>query len=313
MANDVFANGREISCKKADGKTICEFPDVCFTPPENPAAPPGVPVPYPNTAFAKDTLDGSRTVKISGEEVMLKNKSYFKTSTGDEAGSAAKKGIITSKNKGKAYFISWSQDVKIEAENVDRHLDMTTHNHASIPANGSAPFPELDTMYLGGKNCEEIFKKEHINVHRHGEKKCPDGYESDHILQNACFENSRGIGGITTCPKYNVNDAPCICLKGKSTENGSQHFKKTQAQVNMQKKWKGKTKPYKKTVNYKDVRDQNLKAVSDSRSTPPSKAAQKCLKMVVDHYFKDYLGLKDETPVRRPRSGKFRRPLGAPK
>ena len=37
MANDVFANGREISCKKADGKSICAFPDVCMTPPENPA------------------------------------------------------------------------------------------------------------------------------------------------------------------------------------------------------------------------------------------------------------------------------------
>ena len=42
MGNDVFANGREVSCKKADGKSICAFPDVCFTPPENPATPPGV-------------------------------------------------------------------------------------------------------------------------------------------------------------------------------------------------------------------------------------------------------------------------------
>lgn len=145
MANDVFANGREISCKKADGKTICEFPDVCFTPPENPATPPGVPVPYPNTAFAKDTTEGSKNVKISGQEVMLKNKSYFKTSTGDEAGCAAKKGVITGKIKGKAYFISWSMDVKVEGENVVRHLDMTTNNHASPMANGSVPMIEQDS------------------------------------------------------------------------------------------------------------------------------------------------------------------------
>jgi hypothetical protein len=65
MANDVFTNGREISCKVADGKSICAFPDVCFTPPENPATPPGVPIPYPNTAFAKDTASGSKTVKIT--------------------------------------------------------------------------------------------------------------------------------------------------------------------------------------------------------------------------------------------------------
>jgi hypothetical protein len=28
---------------------VTPCPDVCFTPPENPATPPGVPVPYPNT------------------------------------------------------------------------------------------------------------------------------------------------------------------------------------------------------------------------------------------------------------------------
>jgi len=66
-----------------------------MTPPENPATPPGVPVPYPNTAMATDTADGSRTVNISGKEVMLKNQSYFSKSTGNEAGSAAKKGVVT--------------------------------------------------------------------------------------------------------------------------------------------------------------------------------------------------------------------------
>jgi len=157
MANDVFANGREISCKKADGKSICAFPDVCFTPPENPATPPGVPVPYPNTAFAKDTTSGSKTVKISDQEVMLKNKSYFKTSTGDEAGCAAKKGVITSKIKGKAYFISWSMDVKFEGENVVRHIDMTTHNHASPIPNEGIPLPYADrmSMIIQSADCHE--------------------------------------------------------------------------------------------------------------------------------------------------------------
>ena len=118
MSNQVYANGREVACKAAAGKSICAFPDVCMTPPENPATPPGVPVPYPNTGFASDTADGSRTVEISGKEVMLKNKSYFKESTGDEAGAAAKKGVITSTNRGKVYFIAWSSDVKFEGENA---------------------------------------------------------------------------------------------------------------------------------------------------------------------------------------------------
>ena len=143
MGNEVYANMMEVSCKSASGKTICAFPDVCMTPPQTPATPPGVPIPYPNTGMASDTTDGSSSVMISGKEVMLKNKSYFKKSTGDEAGAAPKKGLLTSKNTGKVYFNMWSMDVKIEGENVVRHLDITTHNHASMPGN-SPPMPHTD-------------------------------------------------------------------------------------------------------------------------------------------------------------------------
>jgi hypothetical protein len=145
MGNDVFANDREISCKAANGKSIAAFPDVCFTPPQTPATPPGVPIPYPNNGMASDCTDGSTTVKISGQEVMLKNKSYFKRSSGDEAGCAPKKGVITSKNMGKVYFKSWSMDVKVEGENVVRHMDMTTHNHASEPPQ-TPPWMHVDEM-----------------------------------------------------------------------------------------------------------------------------------------------------------------------
>jgi hypothetical protein len=76
---------------------------------------------------------------------MLKNKSYFKRSMGDEAGCAPKKGVVTSKNMGKVYFTMWSMDVKVEGENVVRMLDLTTHNHASVPGN-SPPFPYTDEI-----------------------------------------------------------------------------------------------------------------------------------------------------------------------
>lgn len=146
MANNVFANGRELCCKSGEGKSIAAFPDVCMTPPENPVTPPGVPVPYPNNGMATDTAEGSRTVKISGKEVTLKNKSYFKKSSGNEAGAAAKKGVVSSVNRGKVYFNSWSMDVKIEGENVVRHLDMTTHNHGSTMNTG--PWPFFDDMSM---------------------------------------------------------------------------------------------------------------------------------------------------------------------
>jgi hypothetical protein len=158
MSNHVYANGMEVSCKAAGGKSIACFPDVCFTPPQTPATPPGVPIPYPNTGMASDATDGSTSVKISGQEVMLKNKSYFKQSTGDEAGSAPKKGVMTSKIKGKVYFIAWSMDVKAEGENVVRNLDMTTHNHGS--SSNTAPWSYADRMSNApAGSCTEEKKK----------------------------------------------------------------------------------------------------------------------------------------------------------
>src|SRR6266446_4321318 len=159
MGCEVYANNMTIACKAADGKTIAAFPDVCFTPPLTPATPPGVPIPYPNTAMASDTTDGSKTVMISGKEVMLKNKSCFKTSTGDEAGSAPKKGVVTSQIKGKANFCAWSMDVKFEGENVPRHLDLTGHNEASEPPN-TPPWPYLDGMMLPASDpvCRDVKK-----------------------------------------------------------------------------------------------------------------------------------------------------------
>lgn len=135
MANEVYANNMEISCKAASGKSIAAFPDVCFTPPQAPPTPLGVPIPYPNTGLSKDTTKGTRTIRISRKEVMLKNKSYYKTSYGDEPGRAPKKGIVTSKIKGKVYFTSWSMNVKFESKNVVRHMDLMTHNHGSQPGN----------------------------------------------------------------------------------------------------------------------------------------------------------------------------------
>lgn len=157
MSCAVYANGMLIACKAADGKTVAAMPDVCLTPPLTPATPPGVPIPYPNTAMASDTADGSKTVLISGQEVMLKDKSAFKQSTGDEAGSTPKKGVVTSKIKGKVNFCAWSMDVKFEGENVPRHLDLTLHNEASLPAN-TPTWPYLDGMTLPASDpsCKEL-------------------------------------------------------------------------------------------------------------------------------------------------------------
>ena len=131
MGNEVFANGNEIACKSGDAKVIAAFPDVCLSPPSPPAGP--VPVPYPDTSFSKDMKNGSKTVKIDGKEVMLKDKSFYKTSPlGNEAATKSLgAGVVSHVITGKTYFVAWSMDVKFEGKNVDRHIDLTTSNHAS--------------------------------------------------------------------------------------------------------------------------------------------------------------------------------------
>ena len=73
---------------------------------------------------------------ISGQEVMLKDQSTFKKSTGNEAATKSLgMGVVTHAIQGEASFVAWSMDVKIEGHNVDRHLDLMIHNEQCYPPN----------------------------------------------------------------------------------------------------------------------------------------------------------------------------------
>jgi hypothetical protein len=159
MSCEVYANGMAIACKVADGKTIAAMPDVCLSPPTPPAGP--VPIPYPNTAMASDTTKGSKTVQIGGQEVMLKRKSTFKKSTGDEAATKTLgMGVVSHQIQGEVNFCAWSMDVKFEGENVPRHLDLTLHNEMCDPAN-TPPWTYIDSMAVPPADhpCEKDIKK----------------------------------------------------------------------------------------------------------------------------------------------------------
>jgi hypothetical protein len=147
MSNEVYANDNAISCKSGDGKVIAAMPDVCLSPPSPPAGP--VPIPYPNTSFSKDLQQGSKTVVIDGKEIALKDQSFFKTSPlGDEPATNSFGGsVITHVITGKTYFNAWSMDVKFEGANVDRHMDLTTSNHASYPGS-TGPMSEMEKLAL---------------------------------------------------------------------------------------------------------------------------------------------------------------------
>ncbi len=125
MGHTVTINTPMMVVHKDSGGISPVFPDVCKTP--SPGGP--VPIPYPNVAKSSDTADGSTTVKIDGNPVMLKSSS-FSTSTGDEAGSAGG-GVVSNCTKGKAMFINYSFDVKIEGKNVPRSMDPMKQNGQS--------------------------------------------------------------------------------------------------------------------------------------------------------------------------------------
>jgi len=235
--SNVYANGLEISGKSVNARTIAAFPDVCFTPPENPATPPGVPVPYPSFGFASDTENGTGTVKIGGKTVNIKNKSDLSRTSGTEAGCAAKKGIITSKNTGKGYFHSWSPNVKFDGEPVIRNTDLATDNHAS-PQGNTPPWVHIARMALAEGKCEKIYTD--LQGHAHSKSPCDyekTGRESEHTAQAACFLKDRSSG--SNCkhwPDYNEGDAPCICMeskrikkkRGERSKKDMPHYNKTQ-------------------------------------------------------------------------------------
>ena len=332
MSDQVFANGREVSCKAGDGKSICAFPDVCFSPPTPP--PSGVPIPYPNTGSDSDVTEGSKTVKISRQEVLLRNKSYYKRSTGNEAATPAlKKGVLTGKIQGKVYFTSWSMDVKIEGENVVRHLDMTTHNHGSQAGN-TLPWLHKDEMALVPNHpcvkdldkkkeaCEDkklITKQQQCDnpgcsaakkclliTHSQGKStaksstlSCCEGEQPHHLVESHSFcdvgERGTALPQFSK-PPYNPKKAPTVCAKGSrfTAEHGGFHALQGKAE----------TKAFNANPNnnyawnYGKAKKTGVSA--HKKIFPASGCNKGCLEAQLDSYHSGVgeNGVKDSTPLR---------------
>lgn len=294
--SNVFANNLEISGKAVNAQTIAAFPDVCFTPPQTPATPPGVPIPYPSFGMASDTENGTGTVKIGGKEVNIKNKSDEKRTSGTEAGCAPKKGIITSKNTGKKYFHKWSPNVKFEGEPVIRFSDLATHNHAS-PQGQTPPWAEICKFSPNSLDCATILAD--FQVHTHSDADCPHGYESEHFVQNEYLQWERGVETATQFENYRTNDAPCICMesyakgpgggfrrKGSGSKSGSPHNLKT-------KQCNDSIRKRTKTPTLSQVIDDCTKAVVDNdpraKNAKPKPKAQKDIQECLRALFMEYL------------------------
>lgn len=335
MANQVFANNMEVSCKSAAGKSIACFPDVCFTPPQAPPTPMGVPIPYPNTGMSSDTTNGTRSVKITGKEVMLKDQSYFKTSYGDEAGCAPKKGVVTSRNKGKVYFTSWSMNVKFESKNVVRHMDLTTHNHASKPGN-TPPWMHTDEMATAViKECENEAKNANdqcekrglttrqaqcddpecskakkclLVTYKQGSRKgknatvgCCEGEQPHHLVEShgLCHEGERGTA-LDKFKGYETDEAPCVCAQGSrwTKEHGAFHALVGQQENAAVAAAPDARKEY--AWNYKQAKAAGVGA--HKQIYPDSGCSDECLNAQIDAYHKP-LGVTERSTLRTGTQG----------
>lgn len=323
----VFANGLEISGKAVSAKTIAAFPDVCMTPPENPATPPGIPVPYPNFAMAGDTEKGTGKVKIKDKTVNLKNKSDMSKTSGDEAGAAAKKGVVSSKNTGKSYFNSWSNDVKFEGESVVRMSDLTTNNHAS-PVGNTPPMIHVAALNLASGDCD-AFNSEWMAVYKAGQ--CPKGYQAHHIVDNCSFarRGSPGTGepswrsmpenrfqaaavagaaalgrgwktlrnqflGASTHPAvgYDDSEAPCICLEDGQSEGAGHRMAHDSSRA------EAATRATNGIWTYKDAREAGVQSMMDLGTFDDHQLM--CISLALKAYYEDNLGCTETTELVAP-------------
>ena len=138
MGATVTANHQTVVHRDSGG-TVVTSPDVCQT--QTGIA--VVPIPYVNTTRSADTTQGSATVTMDSNPVML-SSSVFSTSSGDEPGTIG--GISSGVNKGKARFITTSSDVIVEGKPVGRRLDLMVSN---LSSSGNTPPAALQQPNTG--------------------------------------------------------------------------------------------------------------------------------------------------------------------
>lgn len=304
----VYANGLEVACKAQANQVIAAFPYVCFTPPQTPATPPGVPVPYPTFGTDGDTDNGTSTVKIGGKTVTQKNKSYYTQCTGNEAGCAPKKNLITSVNRGKEYAHAWSGNVKMDGEPISRFSDISSNDHAS-PVAGGPPMAKVATATVATFTCDML------EIKPYKELTCPEGYEKEHTVEVQFF-TAAGVRDLTLdcCKSYDEQDAPCVCMKAKWLAGEGDKAKKAGIPT---KKIIGKKRKTPHNLKSADARnwlkdnpsgklgdftdtcvDSTVKNLDDPKIPPAvQSAATDCLKAANMEYLKKSTG-KDEKQVK---------------
>lgn len=160
MSTNTIVNGQTVVHKESDG-VLTTSPDVCLTPMGSAV----VPIPYVNVARSVDTSNGSQTVTVDGNPIMLKD-SVFSTSTGDEPGTAG--GVTSGVNKGMAKFVNFSNNVFVEGRPVCRRMDPMISNLSSPGNTPPAPLmqPNVEASEIDAEahvlSIAFVFKHPHV-------------------------------------------------------------------------------------------------------------------------------------------------------
>ncbi len=160
MGATVSANNQTVVHKDSGG-TVVTSPDVCNTP----IGPAVAQVPYINIAKSSDTSQGSTTVTMDGNPVMLSD-SVFDTSYGDEPGKIG--GVSSGVNKGKAKFVTTSNDVIVNGKPVGRRMDLMISNLSGAgntpPAALQQPNADSKAQDNNGYSLSALLEFEHKNI-----------------------------------------------------------------------------------------------------------------------------------------------------
>ena len=307
------------------------MPDVCLSPPTPPVGP--VPIPYPNTSSASDTDKGSTTVMIAGDPVTLKDRSIFKTSTGNEAATRnLGMGVVTHKIQGEAQFVAWSMDVKFEGENVPRHMDLMGHNEACNPSQ-TPPWPFMESMAKGDDPCAADKERESsacggkskaeacadeacrsaqgcklVPYGGGGSPNCcqePVKQTGHHLVEVHCFAPiGNRQGKLPGFDGYNLNKSPTACVQGGRADgqHGVMHAVQQRFEAAYGARAESFTPPsWPRGVSkwtYAESRDAGV--VAHSFCFPHCRS--ECIAAQLDAYHQkpapDGPGVKEDTPVR---------------
>ena len=154
-AISVSVNGLTVVHMGSRGKAQATIPDICKTPFPPPVG--TVPLPYPNTAEAKDLTLGSIITMIDGQSIALFG-SFIAKSKGDKTGKLG--GIISSCTEGEGIFMKFSPNVMVECRPVCRKTDMMIMNKINTISFGGMDQDDLEepTEEKGDLNIELLDK-----------------------------------------------------------------------------------------------------------------------------------------------------------